>query len=139
MMNTNATHTFSPSKPDAPELLFGTPLSIVVRARAEYVDGSQSSDIGLVIPRQHCIGNVPSQRALQVAARATLRRLNMGIGRAQGRHQAVRRLMICVNDQWQALICSQSPARAPMASKETAIGGHFRRSDKAPLSLVAAS
>ena len=119
----------------APELLFGTPLSIVVRARAEYVDGSHSSDIGLVIARQHCAGNVPSQRALQLAGRASLRRLNRG----PAGQKAVRRLMICIGDQWQPLICSNSPPRP--SSKEVTMSRHFRFFDKAPssssLSLVA--
>jgi len=108
----------------APDLLFGTPLSIVVRARAEFADGSQSSDIGLVIPRQHCLGDRPSQRALQVAARASLRRLN---GAHAGRRSAVRRLLICVHGEWQPLITVDRPA-VP--------AGHFRLSH-AGLSLVA--
>ena len=137
MMNTHYLPPSSSSSKTAPELLFGTPLSIVVRARAEYADGSHSSNIGLVIPRQHCVGNVPSQRALHAAARAALRRLNMS---AEGRVRAVRRLMICVGDQWQALICSQSPPRVPLASNEpSSMSGHFRRPQNKSLNLAAAS
>ena len=100
----NFTHTKA-----GPDLLFGTPLTIVVRARAEYADGSRSSDLGLVIARQHCTGDVPSQRALRIAARASLRRLN-----ADG---SVRRLLICVGGHWLPLICGVRPeaAEADMA------------------------
>ncbi|QPF73346.1 hypothetical protein G8A07_10740 [Roseateles sp. DAIF2] len=51
------------------ELLLSTPLSIVVRARAEFDDGSVTQEAGLVIARQGgCRGDRPTLAALQAAA-----------------------------------------------------------------------
>lgn len=57
------------------ELLLSTPCSIVVRARAEFDDGTPSQEAGLVIARRDCVGDRPSMRALYWAALACAARL----------------------------------------------------------------
>ena len=50
------------------ELTLATHLTIVVRARLQFADGSED-ETGLVIPRQLCVGEQPSAGALATAAR----------------------------------------------------------------------
>ena len=79
-----------------PELLLSTPQTLVLRARAEFDDGSQAQEAGLVIPRRGCCGECPSLEALQAAARLCAQRLSRG-GSAVRR---LRRLLIRVDGGW---------------------------------------
>ena len=109
MTDTTPSTRFRPSDA-APELLLGTHLSIVVRARAEFADGSCGPDLGLVIPRQHCEGDMPSERALRVAGRRCLKRLNLD------RARRAQRMLIRVEGRWLPLVSSPQVQQPKPAS-----------------------
>jgi len=89
------------------ELLLSTPLSIVVRARAEFDDGSTCQEAGLVIARRECRGDRPSLRALYDAALACAARLSRDGGRR------VRCLQARVRDGWMPLAAPAAWLAAP--------------------------
>lgn len=78
------------------ELLLSTPASIVVRARADFDDGSASQEAGLVIARRDCVGDRPGVRALYWAALACAGRL----ARCGARPRRVRCVQARVGGGW---------------------------------------
>ncbi|HEX2010809.1 MAG TPA: hypothetical protein VJN44_07725 [Roseateles sp.] len=89
------------------ELLLSTPLSIVVRARAEFDDGSAAQEAGLVIARQACRGDRPRRAALLAAATLCVARL----ARCGDGMRRVSRLQVRVQGRWQALDVARAARR----------------------------
>ncbi|WP_083748819.1 hypothetical protein [Pelomonas sp. KK5] len=71
------------------ELLLGTHLTVVVRARV----AGQAAEIGLVVARQHCVGDQPRRRALTEAAERCAGRSRVAAGRILAR----------IDGRWQTL------------------------------------
>lgn len=91
-------HPLPPGR--VPELLLSTPRTIVLRARAEFSDGSGAQEAGLVIPRQDCQGERPSAEALRNAAWMCATRL----GRCGGAVRRLYRLLVRVEGRWVPLL-----------------------------------
>lgn len=84
------------------ELLLSTPLTVVVRARLECADAQgepQEHELALVIARSRCEGDHPYWPALLSAAQEHWHRCP---GQA-------RRLLACVDGEWQTLLTAQAP------------------------------
>lgn len=84
------------------ELLLSTPLTVVVRARLEFVDADGQPDeceLALVIARSRCSGDHPYWPALLSAAQEHWHR---SPGHA-------RRMLACVDGEWQTLLTAQAP------------------------------
>jgi len=88
------------------ELLLSTPLTVVVKTRIESADGAAGQEAGLVIARQHCVGDQPSRAALMAAARRCVARLR---GRSR---QACRLLVRTADGAWLPLIEAGPAANA---------------------------
>lgn len=97
-----AAKAFKPSHCVSAELLLSTPLTVVVRAKLDYVvDGqAQEDEVALVISRNRCEGDHPYWPALLSAAQEHWHRC---------RGQA-RRMTACVDGEWQTLLAAQSAA-----------------------------
>lgn len=97
-----ATKAFKRSHCVSAELLLSTPLTVVVRAKLDYVvDGqAQEDEVALVISRNRCEGDHPYWPALLSAAQEHWHRC---------RGQA-RRMTACVDGEWQTLLAAQPAA-----------------------------
>lgn len=98
-----AVKAFKPSHCVNAELLLSTPLTVVVRAKLDFVVNGQvqEDEVALVISRNRCEGDHPYWPALLSAAQEHWHRC---------RGQA-RRMTACVDGQWQTLLAAQ-PAGA---------------------------
>lgn len=104
-----ATPAFKPSHCVSAELLLSTPLTVVVRARLDYVgvDGrQQQEEVALVISRNRCEGDQPYWPALLSAAQEHWHRCR---GLAC-------RMTACVNGEWQTLLAAQAEATSSDAA-----------------------
>lgn len=91
---------FRPSHGVNAELLLSTPLTVVVRARLDFIaaDGlADEQELALVIPRSRCEGDLPYWPALLSAATEHWHRCP---GHA-------RRMLACVDGEWQTLLTAQ--------------------------------
>lgn len=82
------------------ELLLSTPLTVVVRARLEFVDDvglADERELALVIPRSRCDGDRPYWPALMSAASEHWHRCP----------GSARRLQVCVEGGWETLLTAQ--------------------------------
>lgn len=97
-----ATTAYKPSHCVSAELLLSTPLTVVVRAKLDYVvDGQvQEDEVALVISRNRCEGDHPYWPALLSAAQEHWHRC---------RGQA-RRMTACLDGEWQTLLAAQPTA-----------------------------
>ncbi|ALV04565.1 hypothetical protein [Roseateles depolymerans] len=97
-----AAKAFKPSHCVSAELLLSTPLTVVVRAKLDFVmDGQVREDeVALVISRNRCEGDHPYWPALLSAAQEHWHRC---------RGQA-RRMTACVDGEWQTLLAAQPTA-----------------------------
>ncbi len=98
-----AAKAFKPSHCVNAELLLSTPLTVVVRAKLEFVVNGQvqEDEVALVISRNRCEGDHPYWPALLSAAQEHWHRC-----RGQARHMTA-----CVDGEWQTLLAAQ-PAGA---------------------------
>lgn len=95
------------------ELLLCTPHSIVVRARAEFDDGSASQEAGLVIARRGCPDGRPTPDKLLAAATLCAQRL----GRCGSAVRRLCRLLVRVDGRWVPVLeCAPHPSAAPSRS-----------------------
>jgi hypothetical protein len=97
-LRSSAAFAATPAEDDV-ELLFGTHLAVVVRARLEFADGG-SDETGLVIPRQRCEGDQPQADALAAAARACAVQLQR---KADAQARPLRAVSVCRGGRWSAL------------------------------------
>jgi len=82
------------------ELLLSTPLTVVVRARLDFIeaDGHETQrELALVIPRSRCDGDRPLWPALMSAASEHWHRCS----------GSARRLQVCIDGEWETLLTSQ--------------------------------
>lgn len=83
------------------ELLLSTPLTVVVRARLEFIDENGKADeqeLALVIPRSRCDGDSPYWPALMSAASEHWHRCP----------GCARRLLVCVDGEWETLLTAEA-------------------------------
>ncbi|OWQ88604.1 hypothetical protein CDN99_17340 [Roseateles aquatilis] len=91
---------FRPAHSVNAELLLSTPLTVVVRARLEFLDTAghaDEKDLALVIPRSRCQGDAPYWPALLSAAQEHWHRCP----------GSARRLLACLDGEWQTLLTAQ--------------------------------
>ncbi|WP_343629376.1 hypothetical protein [Roseateles sp.] len=91
---------FRPTHGVNAELLLSTPLTVVVRARLDFIapDGlADEQELALVIPRSRCEGDQPYWPALLSAATEHWHRCP---GHA-------RRMLTCVDGEWKTLLTAQ--------------------------------
>jgi hypothetical protein len=92
---------FRPTHGVNAELLLSTPLTVVVRARLDFIaaDGlADEQELALVIPRSRCEGDLPYWPALLSAATEHWQRC-----RGSARH-----LSACVDGEWQTVLTAQT-------------------------------